>query len=521
MQALIDIRNPSFLSSERSPTNSHVATITATPSGIPDEDQICLFDQTTSCSFTKTGDGISLSGLDDQCVLWDSSCSGNMTAAADEFFEDTLWRLEEKPCWRHYTLPACTSYEPAETMSEMARIKDRMRTPQCTSIAMGLGLGGFDPGPALDIAAAMVPATITSHQEATPMVARPGPSYSFDIAKLSSSKYTTALRGEEIQTILSNEAADSSILTSWLKSQSLISQGGLSHGNLPKIIKDISEQDHRSSSNYKGKTQQTQMSRTSDEQATKHVLLVASSDEEILQTTNALKVDMKSRTILIHGSDTVPRQISGENLSSQSTSQQANEYAEAMSTARRSNSDSSQHAESLISAFASDESLLRHQIYTTPNNIHASERPAVLYATSAHYPFEGVGKRKQTLGPGSKAPIFVTTITREAAVSYTDTILESAEKTSNLRHQMSPTLREVATGDTSADSGGSALISIVNQASSTYINQNVTWSALPMGSKAAASSNGQTVMRRGKDEACSSQWKTMIAFVAGTSVLIY
>ena len=76
-------------------------------------------------------------------MLWDSSCSGNKEAAAQEFFNDTAWRMTEKPCFYYLTaLPECTSYESSKTLSEFSRIKDWMRTPQCVSL--GKEYSGWD-----------------------------------------------------------------------------------------------------------------------------------------------------------------------------------------------------------------------------------------------------------------------------------------------------------------------------------------------------------------------------------------
>lgn len=76
-------------------------------------------------------------------MLWDSSCSGNKEAAAQEFFNDTAWWMTEKPCFYYLTaLPECTSYESSKTLSEFSRIKDWMRTPQCVSL--GKEYSGWD-----------------------------------------------------------------------------------------------------------------------------------------------------------------------------------------------------------------------------------------------------------------------------------------------------------------------------------------------------------------------------------------
>ena len=78
-------------------------------------------------------------------MLWDSSCSGNREVAAKGFFQDTAWRLTEKPCFKYLTaLPECTSYESSKTLSDFSKIKDWMRTPQCTSFAKECGGWQYD-----------------------------------------------------------------------------------------------------------------------------------------------------------------------------------------------------------------------------------------------------------------------------------------------------------------------------------------------------------------------------------------
>jgi len=91
-----------------------------------------------SCSGTKTWDGPSLS-LRDQCVLWDSSCTGDVDSAARNFFEN-MWMMDEKPCWKqgNNASYSCTLYEPPETLLAMTKIKDWMRGTQCISLMKSL-----------------------------------------------------------------------------------------------------------------------------------------------------------------------------------------------------------------------------------------------------------------------------------------------------------------------------------------------------------------------------------------------
>ena len=48
---------------------------------------------------TIVGPKISDVGLKHECLLWDSSCSGNNTSALNDFFDNTVWFLEETWCF--------------------------------------------------------------------------------------------------------------------------------------------------------------------------------------------------------------------------------------------------------------------------------------------------------------------------------------------------------------------------------------------------------------------------------------
>lgn len=81
------------------------------------------------------------------CVLWDSSCKGNKTLAADEFFgygqsdptDSTMFNLKQDPCFSDSLLPDirglnCTTslLNPADA-SLTAAVKSYMRQPQCAA----------------------------------------------------------------------------------------------------------------------------------------------------------------------------------------------------------------------------------------------------------------------------------------------------------------------------------------------------------------------------------------------------
>ena len=74
------------------------------------------------------------SELQNECVLWDSSCSGNKTEAAIQFFKEQNGTSEfllsgQDACFRQES-GNCSS----AILSEYALIKDWMRSPQCQSV---------------------------------------------------------------------------------------------------------------------------------------------------------------------------------------------------------------------------------------------------------------------------------------------------------------------------------------------------------------------------------------------------
>lgn len=103
------------------------------------------------CSF-KTSNGTiteaNPTNLSDQCLLWDNSCSGSKTAAVENFF-DTAIRDEHPKAFggcrsllcnscfqqRFVKQSDCDTYNSPERLSELHKIKDWMRSPQCVSAA--------------------------------------------------------------------------------------------------------------------------------------------------------------------------------------------------------------------------------------------------------------------------------------------------------------------------------------------------------------------------------------------------
>jgi len=70
--------------------------------------------------------------LSEQCLLWNSSCSGNRSLAMDTFFSDT-WKLAKHSCFRIPTDENCARLYDADQLSHFQAIKDWMGTPQCLS----------------------------------------------------------------------------------------------------------------------------------------------------------------------------------------------------------------------------------------------------------------------------------------------------------------------------------------------------------------------------------------------------
>ncbi len=131
---------PSFANSCRPSTSSHASTITAAPS-LTHPPWCLLGESLPGCITTKTWDALPIPELPEQCILWNSSCCGDRTAIAAEFFNNTLPIMEEKPCWKmmdNASIP-CTQYESPEILSAMREVKSWMRTPDCASMHQDAG----------------------------------------------------------------------------------------------------------------------------------------------------------------------------------------------------------------------------------------------------------------------------------------------------------------------------------------------------------------------------------------------
>ena len=79
--------------------------------------------------------------LDDMCLLWDTSCSGNRSLALRKFFGtstfgDPYVALSGNQCFRQYggvNLSDCETFNPPSRLSEFQKLKDWMRSSQCAS----------------------------------------------------------------------------------------------------------------------------------------------------------------------------------------------------------------------------------------------------------------------------------------------------------------------------------------------------------------------------------------------------
>ena len=123
---------------------------------------ICAIDD-LYCSFQSnvSNGNTSNKAFKDQCLLWDTSCSGNRTTAIEEFFNNTIEPLIGNQCFSQFDagvqagdpglsipyvvggsgpvqldniIPSdCKDYNPSERISEWQDIKSWMRSPSCVS----------------------------------------------------------------------------------------------------------------------------------------------------------------------------------------------------------------------------------------------------------------------------------------------------------------------------------------------------------------------------------------------------
>ena len=76
----------------------------------------------------------------DECLLWDESCPGNRTLAVDKFFEELSQGVfEGEQCFGVDNCTLMLNYtavDSPQTLSEKAKVKSWMRSPQCVSSAV-------------------------------------------------------------------------------------------------------------------------------------------------------------------------------------------------------------------------------------------------------------------------------------------------------------------------------------------------------------------------------------------------
>lgn len=133
-----------FRSAASNGSYSQTSTITAAPA-VPsnsldmDEQARICFDGNQDCTYTGMTETVvgpdQPLHLSDECLLWNTSCTGNKTLAIDEFFNGTLFWLQENECFVSPLNASldCSKYVSQDVMSEFAVIKDWMRSPQCLS----------------------------------------------------------------------------------------------------------------------------------------------------------------------------------------------------------------------------------------------------------------------------------------------------------------------------------------------------------------------------------------------------
>ena len=86
----------------------------------------CLL-QDVYCSLR--GPGHALDGFYDDCVLWDTACTGETSTAATKFFGD-FSAITNNDCFLDLS-PECTSSNPPGRMSVFNDVKNYMRSPKC------------------------------------------------------------------------------------------------------------------------------------------------------------------------------------------------------------------------------------------------------------------------------------------------------------------------------------------------------------------------------------------------------
>lgn len=76
---------------------------------------------------------LSTSLLPEECVLWNKTCGGDRTYAAEQFFNTTRYQLFLNSCFLDNESDVCRNLETEERLAEFQMMKDWMRTQECWS----------------------------------------------------------------------------------------------------------------------------------------------------------------------------------------------------------------------------------------------------------------------------------------------------------------------------------------------------------------------------------------------------
>ena len=129
----VPARSMSSISASQSVFDNHSRKVNAATCAI--KDKYCNDNNGTIGKATATN-------LNDSCILWDPSCSGNRTLAMDDFFNQTFQNdLVSNECFAQLSpvnsalVSNCDKYNPPGRMSEFEEMKNWMRSQQCVSAA--------------------------------------------------------------------------------------------------------------------------------------------------------------------------------------------------------------------------------------------------------------------------------------------------------------------------------------------------------------------------------------------------
>ena len=131
--AWVPARSVSSISASRSVFDNHSHEVKAASCAI--KDKYCNNNNGTMGK-------ASASNVNDSCILWDPSCSGNRTLAMDKFFNQTFQDdLLSNECFTQLSpinsafVSSCDKYNSSGRMSEFEEMKNWMRSQECVSAA--------------------------------------------------------------------------------------------------------------------------------------------------------------------------------------------------------------------------------------------------------------------------------------------------------------------------------------------------------------------------------------------------